>query len=348
MLPAMALIAGLLGIVGRFAGKVLTAALGWASVLLFGRLSKTKQTILAGVTLLSLAWLAAVVGVLLPDVGTFLLAAIPRPSFVGQDVVRLAMLVIAILAPLVVGALVLFLDEGRPKLSAGAVLALIRGYPLAFALDLTLIWLAVVGAWLKVRALAHRWEDAHVPIVIKPGRYDAVVEALAEALGGSGLHVDRRAASRAISIPTTLLVQAAGKSFESMVPERLANLYRTGFDMTVHPADLAMTGEKHQVEAARAAVASRLASADAYMTSTGEAQRIEDRLKDLIGRVKNLGTSGDRGVRNGLREVDEALSTEDIEYDDWQVLYRVRLQVERDLLVAERERDVRGGGAPVA
>ena len=46
----MAFLAGIAGVLGRFAGKFLTTTLGWASTLLFGRVPQDRQIVLALVT----------------------------------------------------------------------------------------------------------------------------------------------------------------------------------------------------------------------------------------------------------------------------------------------------------
>lgn len=95
----MAILASVFALAGRFLGRVLTMALGWATILLFGRIPQSKQLLLSGVTLGSLAWVVALIGVLLPDVGTFLVAAVPVPSFIREEWVRLAMLGAALVIP---------------------------------------------------------------------------------------------------------------------------------------------------------------------------------------------------------------------------------------------------------
>ena len=73
----MALLAALIALGSKFAGKVLTTALGWAATLLFGRVPADRQILLVGITFGSVIWLALLVGVLVPDVGTFLLLLVP-------------------------------------------------------------------------------------------------------------------------------------------------------------------------------------------------------------------------------------------------------------------------------
>src|SRR5512132_13438 len=98
----MALLASLFAVVGRFVGRILTTTLGWASVLLFGRVPQDRQVWLAVLTFGSLAWVALAAGVLIPDVGTFLLAAVPRPDWIPEDLVRLGMLAGAVVLPAVI------------------------------------------------------------------------------------------------------------------------------------------------------------------------------------------------------------------------------------------------------
>src|SRR5690349_10369089 len=113
----MAILSGIFGIFGRFAGKLLNAVLGWATILLFGKVSGPKQTVVLLIALASIVWVVLVIGVIVPDVGTMLLAFVPVPSFISEDLVRLAMLAAAILLPLAVGiaALVVLDKEQAPK-----------------------------------------------------------------------------------------------------------------------------------------------------------------------------------------------------------------------------------------
>ena len=89
----MAFLAALLAFGSRFAGKILTTALGWASTLLFGRVPASRQFLLLGITFGSVIWMVLVAGVLFPDVGTFLLVLVPGQSIVPEWVIRLAMLI---------------------------------------------------------------------------------------------------------------------------------------------------------------------------------------------------------------------------------------------------------------
>jgi hypothetical protein len=353
----MAILASLFGVLGRFAGKLLTTTLGWASILLFGRVPQNRQVILALVTFGSLAWAIAVLGVILPYVGAFLLAAIPAPDLIGESWLRLAMLVAALLLPAVVGTATIFVVEPakRPK-GRGLVEQIVRGYLLSPALAGTLILLALVGVARFVHHLVLRWSDAHIPIVVRPGGYDRVLVDLERALDDAGLDVERHAAPGLLALPGRMLGAIAGPGIRSLVPDRLMELRGVGLEVGLYPSDISMAGDKLSVARARAAIASRLTATAAYMTTSAEAQEIEARLERLSAARVAGGTPGDTAATSPtaqpidpmaeLRSIDAALAVLPVPQDEWEVLYRERLQVERDLLAGERPAAAFPGGGP--
>jgi hypothetical protein len=361
----MAILATLFGMLGRFAGKLLTTTLGWASILLFGRVPQDRQIVLALVTFGSVVWAVVVVGVVLPYVGAFLLAAVPAPALIGESVLRLAMLVAALLLPAVVGAATIFVVEPalRPKGRAIAEQVL-RGYLLSPALAATLILLALVGVARFVHHLALRWSDAHIPIVVRPGGYDRVLVDLERALDDAGLDVERRAAPALLALPGRMLGAIAGSGIRSLVPDRLTELRGRGIEVGLYPSDIAIAGDKLSVARARAAIASRLTATAASMTTSAEAQEIEARLERLSAARVAGGTPGADAVAAArgasttdaagrpldplaeLRSIDSALAILTVPHDEWEVLYRERLQVERDLLAGDRPGEAFPGGGP--
>ena len=317
----MALIASLFALVGRFVGRALTMTLGWASVLLFGRIPQDRQVWLAVLTFGSLAWVAALAGVLVPDVGAVLLTALPRPDWIPEDLVRLAMLVTAVVLPAILGGvtLLLFDPEDRPK-GTELLKQVARGYAVVPILAVTLVVLAVAGTIRKLDSLAHRREDAHVAIVVRPGRYDALVATLEATLRADGLIEGRRAGSAVLTTPARLLARVAGRGIGSLVPDRLIELHGPGLKLAIYPSDLSLTGEKDDVARARALVTRDIPSKDAWFTTSKEAQKLEDRLAAL--------ESADPATRAAqLPDIDRDLLDLTIDQDTFEVLYRRRLQL---------------------
>jgi hypothetical protein len=332
----VAVIASVFALLGRFVGRVLTTTLGWASIMLFGRIPQDRQVWLAVLTFGSLAWVAAAAGVLVPDVGAMLLTALPLPDWVPEDLVRLAMLGVVLVLPAVLGGvtLLLFDPQDRPK-GVELVKQVLRGYPLVPALAVTLVVLAVAGTIRKIDSVVHRRHDAHVPIVVRPGRYDALVDTLEDTLRSDGLVTGRRAGPSVLTTSAQVLAKIAGRGIASLVPDRLVVLYGPAVALSVYPADLAMTGAEDAVAKARALVTRDVPSRDAWFTTTKEAQKIEDRLAAL--------ESADAATREReLPGLDRELLNLMIDQDTFEVLYRRRLQ-----LAAGPELDVHDDKEPV-
>lgn len=342
----MAILAGLFGVLGRFAGKLLTTTLGWASTLLFGRVPSNRQVVLALITFGSVISAALLIGVIVPYVGAFLLAAVPAPGLLDEGWLRLGMLIGALVVPVAVGVATIFVVEpaNRPK-GMAIIRQVLRGYPLSAVLAFTLVLLAAVGVARFVHHLVLRWSDAHIPVVIRPGGYERVVADLERALDDAGLAVERQDAPAVLAIPGRLLGAISGPQVRSLVPDRLVQLRGTGLEVGLYPSDIALSGDKLSVARARAAIASRLTATAAYLTTSAEAQEIERRLERLAAARVAGGTPGsatpDRasGPAGGavdpmaeLRAIDEALAVLAVPHDEWEILYRQRLQVERDLL----------------
>ncbi|MEO7119334.1 MAG: hypothetical protein ABIZ34_10225, partial [Candidatus Limnocylindrales bacterium] len=197
----MAILAALIAFGSRFATKVLTTALGWASTLLFGRVPASRQIILLVLTFGSVIWLVMIAGVIVPQLGTFLLLLVPQQTFVPEGVIRILMLIGVIVAPAIVGGLTLLLTPGEPRPPRRILEAVWRGYPLTVLLSVLLAFLAVLAVWRKIKSTIKRWTDAHVPMVVKPGAYDDVAADLDRALSDAGFDLE---ASRRRSVPRGL------------------------------------------------------------------------------------------------------------------------------------------------
>jgi hypothetical protein len=253
------------------------------------------------------------------------------------------MLVGAIVTPLLIGAATIFIQakDARPH-GVEAVKSALRGYPLAFVLAFVLVFLAVVGVVRKVRAAAKRWSDAHVAVVVRPGGYDRMVGDLEKALDDAGLDVDHGAAPRVLALPGRLLGSIAGPGVKALVPDRLVQLTNRDVEIQLYPTDIAIAGKELLVTRARAAVASRLASTAAFLTTSAEAQAIESRLEKLA----RSRATGERASTE-LASIDHDLATVKVPYEEWETLYRIRLQVERDLLAGNQPGAAFPGGEAV-
>jgi hypothetical protein len=330
----MAILAALFAFGSRFVGKILTTALGWASTLLFGRVPASRQYLLLGITFGSVIWIVLLAGVLFPDIGLFLLAFVPEQEIVPEGVIRLIMVIGALIVPAVIGALTLMLSSPADRSGKQIAESVLRGYPLTVLLSVLLIFLAGLAIVRKAQSTAKRWTDAHVPLVIEPGKYDEVASDLDRALEAAGIEVQATNAPAAMSKPAKWLAAVAGTGAASLVPEKLIQLDGKDLDILIYPMDLLISGKPRLVARARAAMASRLTTSAAHLTISAEAQAVEDRLAALARpptATPDHPPRFDDAAAAEFAAIDEQLSALDIPYEEWEVLYRQRLQVERDL-----------------
>jgi hypothetical protein len=332
----MAILATIFGLIGRFTGKLLTMSLGWASLLLFGRVPRDREVFLAAITFGSVIWVILIVGAIVPGAGAFLLAFAPLPDWVDQAWVQLGMLVAVVVLPPVLSATTLKLlrAEDRPKGMGPMLLHLARGYPLAAGLALLLVFLGVIGLARKVTSLAKRWSDTHIPIVVKPRGYEKLAADLDTAISDAGVDIAAHEAPAVMVVPGQLLARVAGTSMRGLVPDRLVRLVGRDVEVLIYPSDVAISGKPVTTARVQAALASRLTTTQAWLTMTAEGQAIEEQLAQLAGGRPD---GAERG--KALRSIDGHLATDELPYDEWEVLYRQRLQVERDLLVGRRPGD---------
>ena len=101
----------------------------------------------------------------------------------------------------------------------------------------------------------------------------------------------------------------------------------------LHPSDLAINGSKYDAARARAIVAEQLSFSKAYLTWTKEANELEDRLGQLWERLRaSANRYVPQEVAEELHKIELDLQETKIQHEEWEVLFREKLLVERGLL----------------
>lgn len=106
-------------------------------------------------------------------------ARVDRP-----EVGAFAMLAGALVIPAAVGVLATRLvdPEKRARGAAGFITTVLREYPYTVGMALTLLVMIAFAPVRKVRDLARRWTTHHVPVIVEPADYPAVVDDVQAAL----------------------------------------------------------------------------------------------------------------------------------------------------------------------
>jgi hypothetical protein len=334
------------GLAGRFAGDLLTSALSWASSLLFGRVPRSHQIYLVLMMAGSFLWLLVVLGLLIPGIASWLVAATPHPPFVDQAWLATALFVVLLLLPPVVGlAGFLVPADGERPGGAAILVEIARGYVLTPVIAGLLIFLSGVGVTRKIRSARHRWSDVHIPVVVKAGGYDRLVADLSEALASANLPATAEDAPRVLTLPAWILTRVAGGNVRKLRPDRLVELKGTDLRIGVYPSDIAISGIARTRTGARAAILSRLSTTSAHLTTSAEAQAVEDRLKELATAGGGADGTGRAAMREAFTAIDTRLLDLVVPADEWDLLYGLRLQLDRDLLAGVGPGTMFPGGA---
>jgi hypothetical protein len=316
----MFLVTGAITLLSRLVGGVASSTLGWVTLLMFGRVPKAKQKLLDLMALCAVGWLLCMIALLSPGFEHLIVTSVPQTALIDLTWIGFALFLGAFVLPLGVGAAtVLLADERRPLHALGHLL---RGYPLTVVLLAVILLLAAWGIARSIRCARRGWTSLHLPMMVKRDGYPEVVDDLAAALAQAGLDLERTTAPPWFVIPPKVLALVGGLTGVGLVPDELVSLQRDDLRILVYPSDIALIGRADHVARARTALVRRLAFTKVYLTASKESEQVEDALRRLAERHASTAVE--------FAEVDDVLEGLDVAYEDWETLYRLRLQVQHE------------------
>ena len=316
----MFLVTGTFTLISKLIGGVASSTLGWATILLFGRVPQSKQRLLDLMAFAAVGWLVCLIALVSPAFQHLIVASVPHPGPVAVTWFGFAVLLGAVALPAAVGAATVLLANDRSPVAAAG--HLLRGYPLTVVLLGTILFLAAWGIVRAVRSAQRGWQALHIPMMAKPDRYATVVDDLGAALADARLGLERTTAPPWFVVPPKVLALVGGLSAAGLVPDELISFTNDDLRVLVYPSDVALIGKTEHVARARSAIVRRLAFTDAYLTATKEAEQVEDKLRRLA--------EGNATTAVEFAEVDRTLEDLDVPFDDWLTLCRLRFQVEHE------------------
>lgn len=330
----MAIVQALLALLSRQLGRLLNTAFGWATVLLFGKVPHKRQLYLSAMAASSVLWIVVLVGIAFPKAGVFLLSFVPLPDWVDQGLVRWIMFGLTIAIPALVGVISLFVldPSDRPRGFSAKCKAVLKGYPYTIGLALTFLLMLVVAPIMKIRDLARRWTSTHVPLVIEPQDYSKVVDEIQRVMRDHNVKATREQASWLVRWPTKVFTFFASGANDDLVADNLAVLRAPNQEIMLHPSDLVISGREKDVTRTHAIMTEHLSFTDAYLTWSKESQQIEDRLDAVWRGIKTESFSMAESLEV-VRDIQNQLTKLSISYEEWEILFRMRVLVEREILI---------------
>lgn len=326
----MAILQALVTLLGRSAGKVLNAVFGWAVRALFGQTSAREQTFLSAVVAAAVAWPVLLVGVAAPKTAALLLAFVPIPRSIPSWIIRLVWSSLAVLIPLAVGLAVA--TKAPPHAPRESFFKrMMRGFPLTVGLALAFLIMFVSVPAMRFAALVRRFERADVPLVTTGAAYEEVAQRISTVLDQHGFGLRVAEAGWWVTAPTRILLWFGGDAFRAYIPNHLAHLVSAELELSLYPSGVLLRGRKNKVTWAHGLIAETVAHSEGLQTVAPEAQALEKDLRRLwkIYDQSPAAHAGSPRLLARLDEITHALGELAVSFDDWQVLYRQILQVER-------------------
>jgi hypothetical protein len=328
----MALLQALLAFLGRSVGKILNAIFGWAVVALFGRTSPKQQTILSGLVAAAAAWPLLLLGIVFPRLTTFFVTFVPLSQRVPGWIVRLVWLGLALAVPVVVGGVV---AKKAPPASPPepAFRRFLRGFSITLGIASAFALMFVTVPVLRILSAVRGRKDEHVPCITEGNDYRVVAGDIDGILERHAIPATRAEPSWWLSGPARVLQKLGGKALRGFMPEELAYWRGDELEIAFYPSDLLIRGPKKETARTHGILAEGLATGPGLQTFDPMAQDLERQIRQVwaVYRENPAAHTGARGLLWRLGDLTRDLMVIDVDYDDWQVLYRQILQLARAL-----------------
>ena len=310
--------------------KSASFALGWATALYFGQVPGRQGRILSVVSLLAAGWNIVLVGFALPLlVGAALDAAgIISRNFSVMPLHVAGLAAGIVLAPPASAALTVWADFHDHR-SWGTWLRLIpASYPAMASLGVGVLLMVVLTPFLAFQRLRRKQRMLQVPLMMRDeSSDDDLVEAVRRALRSLDIErVEVVEADGPLAWPLHAVGFAARHLLGAAVRGDPMRISANGLNLIVFATAVSIIGPDEQAYRARAAVERELAFANVFLTWSDDSRDFEVEL------MRAHANGGGQGLRRRLDEIQGRIDAASLDAEEWNILYRMRLQAELDRL----------------
>lgn len=304
-------------------------ALGWATAIYFGQVPGRQGRILSVIGLVAVGWVILVIGFSIP---IFTSAALEATGVIGENVdveaIHYAGLVAGMtLAPPAIAAATVY-AEFHEERSLSAWLRMIpASYPATAMLGASVLQMVAFAPFLLFQRWRQKRKLVEVPLVMRKGTDDDdLTEMVRSALASIDLQdVSVTEATGPRSWPMRTVGYAARHLLGAVVRGEPMSFAVGGLEILAYATNVSIVGPQEDAYRVRAAMERELAFSAAYLTWNEESQAFEDELLEI-----HQSTNGDIvGTRRRLSAVQERIDVASLNSEEWNVLYRLRLQLEQ-------------------
>ena len=313
-------------------------ALGWATAIYFGQVPGRQGRVLSVISLLAAAWVVLLIGFAIPIFGGAALEAtgVIDENFDVETMTYVGLVAGLVLTPPVIAACVVWANFQQERSIGGWVRLIPVSYPASFMLGISVLQMVLYTPVLLFQRWRKKRKLVEIALMMREGTDDEdLLKALRRALASIGIKkIDVSEAKGPKSWPLRTVAFAAEHLLGAVVRGDPMLLEAGELEIRAYATNVSILGPKEDAYRTRAAIERELAFADAYLTWEEESQKFEDELLAI-----HRSANGDIGaVRERLDEVQERMDVASMNSEQWNVLYRLRLQVEQDVSRRSEER----------
>jgi hypothetical protein len=329
----MAIIQGIVSLISRSVGKIFSALFDWAVVALFGRVSGQSKVWLSALMAAAAAWPILVVGALVPRIAALVVALVPLSGTVSSNAMRAIWIALALLVPVAVGV-VLRIQAPPDRRRCSWIGTVARGFPITLALSSAFAVLLVTVPALRVASAVRGRQDVHVPLVTTTDSYDRAAQLTEATLRRRGFPVEAARPPWWSALPSKLVHSVGRSALASYVPEHTAYFRGGELEVVLYPNALLLRGPVDETARAHGVLVEALTGRPGILqTTSGEAQDIERQIQRVwtIYREQPEAHRNAWSLSSRLDEIGADLAGRAVAFDEWQVIYRQLLQLDRAL-----------------
>jgi hypothetical protein len=309
--------------------KSASFALGWATAIYFGQVPGRQGRILSVISLLAAGWVILIIGFGIPILAGAALEAIGLigENFDVQAIHYLGLVAGIVLTPPALAAATVYAEfHDERSLVAWARLIPVS-YPATAMLGVSVLQMVAFTPFLLFQRWRRKRKLVQVPLVMREGTDD---DDLAQLVRSALASIDLRdtamtEATGPKSWPMRTVGFAARHLLGAVVRGEPMSFAVDGLEVLAYATNISILGPREDAYRVRAAMERELAFSDAYLTWNDESQAFEDELREI-----HQSANGDiGGTRRRLSAVQERIDVASLNSEEWNVLYRLRLQLEQ-------------------
>jgi Putative Actinobacterial Holin-X, holin superfamily III len=329
----MALLQALISFLSRSLGKIFSALFDWAVVALFGRVGGTRKTALSVLMAAAAAWPLLLAGVVAPKVAAVALAFVPLPHAVPANVVRLIWIALALIVPLGVGVAVRA-QGGPARRPESALRSVLRGFPITLGLAAAFAVLLVTVPVLRIVSGLRGRRDVHVPLVTTPESYPVAASLVLGTLRRHGIDIVPAPPPWWMALPSRILLRLGRGAFEGYVLEKIAYFRNAALEAALYPNALLLRGRDADTARAHALTVEAVTGhPDMFQTFSAEAQDLERQIQRVWTALRRQPEAHVEAgpLLSRLDDIAAQMARLPLPFEEWQIIYRQVLQLERAL-----------------